>query len=303
MLAVTDISGRAPRRTTPTPRSGGTRDDRHRRRTRPSTRPRSPSACSTPAPRCPTTRWSRSTGTLRSTRRPRRQPRVVDPLRDAVLERAEREPARRADPPGVGLGRLHRHLVRADPPADDAARDRTPPTGRRRSSSGRSPRSPTSAATRSCSPAATAKLDAPAYLPDAQGARARAALQDDRHRGGGLRRHPGRRGGPRRHAARLDARRAGRPVRAHDQQHPRRRGVAAHEVRPRRGDPSDMADAGPVRRHVSRAARGVGRLPHRHQHGQPARLRRGRAGRRAGQAGGRRATSTTSRCCGPAAGA
>ena len=214
---------------------------------------------------------------------PRRESRVVDALRDGVLGRAERGPAGGAHPAGVGLGRLHRHLVRADPPADDAAgdlRDGPVVTGvpvgahrdRRRVPALDHVRPRDGEAERARLPA------------EPQGDGAGAVLQDGRLGGGRLRRHPGGRGGPRRHAARLDARRAGRALRAHDQQHPRGRGVAAHEVRPRRGDPEDGHDRpGPPPR--ERAARGVVRLPHRHQHGQPARLRRGRSGRRPRQAG------------------
>ena len=80
------------------------------------------------------------------------------------------------------------------------------------------------------------KLGAPAYRPPRHVIEGGRVLQDPRPGRGRLRRDPRGRGGPRRHAARLDARRAGRPVRAHDQQHPRRGRGAAHALRPR-GDP------------------------------------------------------------------
>lgn len=77
------------------------------------------------------------------------------------------------------------------------------------------------------------------------GGRTRPGVQDLRVRRGRVRRDPGRRGSARRHAAGLDAGRTGRTVRPHHQQHPCRRGITAHEVRPRR-DPQTAPARGPA---------------------------------------------------------
>ena len=63
----------------------------------------------------------RARGGLGQPRRPaapRRQPGVEHALRHVLLGRDDRGAARGPDPPGGGVGREHRHLVRDDPAAD-----------------------------------------------------------------------------------------------------------------------------------------------------------------------------------------
>ena len=88
------------------------------------------------------------------------------------------------------------------------------------------------------------------------------------HRRDGVRRDPGRRRGARCDAARLDARSPGRAAGADGEPHPRRRGIAAHGVRPG-GDPGA---AGRYRRAAALgecAGDRAGRRHDRQQHGHP----------------------------------
>ena len=225
---------------------------------------------------------------------PRREPGVEHPVRHRVLGGADRGPAQGADAPGSGVGGQHRHLVRDDPAADGPAR--------------RLRKDPTSAGVQwalteiaeECRHSimfarGAQKLGAPAYRPHRARGGAGAGVQDPRVRRGGVRGDPRRRGGPRRHAARLDAGRAGRALRPHHQQHPCRRGVPAHEVRPRRRPASGCSGAGPVRRRINALVIAIAVVLHRHQHGEQGRLRQRRARREARARARRRPTSTTSR--------
>ena len=125
-----------------------------------------------------------------------------------------------------------------------------------RRSSGRSPRSPTSAGTRSCSPAARRSWGPRTTCRRGPPSSSDGGFKTRRLRRGGVRRDPGGRGGPRRHAARLDARRAASCTFVRDdQQHPRRRGVAAHEVRPARRPASDLVTVSDRRRRHLNALR------------------------------------------------
>ena len=123
---------------------------------------------------------------------------------------------------------------------------------------------------------------------------ARAGVQDTRVRRGGVRGDPRRRGGPRRHAARLDAGRAGRALRPHHQQHPCRRGIPAHEVRPR-GDPQAPQRRGPGTTADQRPGHRHRVVRDRHQHGEQGRVRQRRTRWEACHRARRRPTSTTSR--------
>ena len=141
---------------------------------------------------------------------PRHQPGVVDAVRHGLLGRDDRGAAQGADPPGGGVGRQHRHLVRDDPAADDPARHvRQGPHARRVPVGAHRDRRRVPALDHVRQRRREAR--GPDVPPAAVRPRARPALQDPRLRRDGVRRDPGRRGGPRRHAARLDARRARRP--------------------------------------------------------------------------------------------
>ena len=121
-------------------------------------------------------------------------------------------------------------------------------------------------------------------------------VQDPGVRRGGVRGDPRRRGGPRRHAARLDARTSGscpssaRINNIHVVEESRHMKFARAETR------RHLSGAGPVRRADQRAGHRDRVVRHRHQHGQQGRLRqRPGSTREARSSRRRRPTSTTGR--------